>query len=136
MTAHNRKLTTLVFNLGGTEYQAQLSSWTLNNNTKDATVFYVFSPGDEFAEPADPDWSMDVTFYADWRQDGIADFLMAHNEEDVAFTLDHHPDLPGEHVRWTGTFHLKAPSVGGDIRTTEAIKTTLTCVGVPVYSHL
>lgn len=136
MTAHNRKLTHIIFSLDGTEYQAQVKTWTMNNNTDDATVFYVFQPGEEFAEPADPSWSLDVGFYADWRSDGIADFLMAHDEEDVDVVLDHHPDVPGEHVRWTGVIHLKAPNVGGDVRTTEEISTTLTFVGKPVYSRV
>lgn len=136
MTAHNRKLTKITFSLDGTEYQAQLKSWTLNNNTDDAAVFYVYEPGEEFAEAADPSWSMDISGYADWRSDGLADFLMAHDEEDVAFVLDHHPDIPGEHVRWAGTFHLKAPNVGGDVRTTEEVNTTLTCVGKPLYSRV
>lgn len=136
MTAHNRKLTRIIFSLDGIQYQAQVQSWTMNNNTDDAEVFYVFEPGEEFAEPADPSWSLDVTFYADWRSDGIADFLMAHDEEDVDLILDHHPGVPGEHVRWTGTIHLKAPNVGGDVRTTEQISTTLTFVGKPVYSRV
>lgn len=136
MTAHNRKLSKVTFSLDGIEYQAQLQSWTMNNNTDDASVFYVFEPGEEFAEAADPSWSLDCTFYADWRSDGIGDFLMAHDEEDVALVLDHHPDIPGEHVRWSGTIHLKAPSVGGDVRTTEQIQTTLTFVGKPAYERV
>lgn len=136
MTAHNRKLTKVTFSLDGTQYQAQLKSWTMNNNTDDAEVFYVYEPGEEFAEAADPAWSIDCSFYADWRSDGIADFLVAHDEEDVAFVLDHHPDIVGEHVRWTGTIHLKAPSFGGDVRTTEELNTTLTFVGKPVYSRV
>ena len=136
MTAHNRKLTKVTFTLDGTAYQAQLKSWTMNNNTDDATVFYVFEPGEEFAEPADPSWSLDCSFYADWRSDGISDFLMAHDEEDVALVLDHHPDITGEHVRWAGTIHLKAPNVGGDVRATEELSTTLTFVGKPVYSRV
>jgi hypothetical protein len=136
LTAHNRKLTTVTFSLDGTEYQAQLKSWTMNNNTDDATVFFVYSPGDEFAEPADPSWSLDVSFYADWRSGGVGDFLMAHDEEDVALVLDHHPDIPGEHVRWSGTIHLKAPNVGGDVRDTETIDTTLTFVGKPLYERI
>ena len=136
MTAHNRKLTQITFSLDGTEYQAQVKSWTLNNNTDDAEIFYVFEPGEEFAEAADASWSLDVTMYADWRAGGIGDFLMAHDETDVAVVLDHHPDIPGEHVRWSGTIHLKAPNVGGDVRTTEEIDTTLTFVGKPTYERI
>jgi len=136
VTAHNRKLTEVNLTLDGTDYSAQLKSMTLNNNTDDAEVFFVFQPGEEFAESADPSWSLDVSFYADWRAGGIGDFLMAHDETDVAVVLDHHPDIPGEHVRWSGTVHLKAPNIGGDVRTTEAIDTTLTFVGKPVYERI
>ena len=136
MTAHNRKLTQITFSLDGTEYQAQVKSWTLNNNTDDAEIFYVFEPGEEFAEEADASWSLDLTMYADWRAGGIGDFLMSHDETDVAVVLDHHPDIVGEHVRWSGTVHLKAPNVGGDVRTTEEIDTTLTFVGKPTYARI
>lgn len=136
MAAHNRKLKKITFDLDGTEYQKQISSWTLNNNTGDPEIFYVFEPGEEFAEAADDDWSLDVTFYADWTADGLSDFLMAHDNEDVPFTLDHHPDIPGEHVRWSGIVHIKAGGAGGDANATESTSTTFACVGKPVYSRV
>jgi hypothetical protein len=136
MAAVNRKLKRIVFNIDGTEYQKQVSSWTLNNNTDDPEIFYVFEPGEEFAESAADSWSLDVSFYADWTADGISDFMMAHDGEDVPFTLDHHPDLPGEHVRWTGILHVKAGGAGGDANATETQDTTFQLVGKPAYSRV
>jgi hypothetical protein len=95
VAAHNRKLTHVILTLDGTEFQSQLKSVTWNNNTDDATIFFVFEPGEEFAEAADPSWSLDVSFYADWRAGGIADFLYSHDEEDVAYVLDHLPHHGG-----------------------------------------
>lgn len=135
MTAHNRKLKTITFDLGGTEFQGQLNNWKMNNNTPDAEIFYVYAEGEEFAEDADAAWSLDMTFYSDWRSGGISDYLMSNDEEDVTFQLDHHPGFPAEHVRWTGTLHIKAPNVGGEVRTTETTEVTFQCVGKPLYSR-
>ena len=55
---------------------------------------------------------------------------------DVTFQLDHHPDIPSEHVRWTGTLHIKAGGAGGDANATESTSTTFACVGKPAYSRV
>lgn len=135
MTAHNRKLKVITLDVGGTAFEAQVASWTLTNATDDPTLVYVFAEGEEFAEDADPSYTLDVTFFADWRANGISDYLWSHDGQDVTFQLDHHPDIPAEHVRWTGTLHVKAPNVGGDVRTTEQTQVTFQCVGTPVYSR-
>lgn len=135
MTAHNRKLKVVTFDLGGTEYQAQVSTWNLENNTDDPAIVYVFAENEEFAEDADESYALSMTFFSDWRSAGISDFLWANDGTDRAFQLDHHPDIPAEHVRWAGTVRIKAPNVGGDVRTTEVTEVTLQCVGKPVYSR-
>lgn len=136
MTAHNRKLKVITFDLGGTEFQGQCNNWTLNNNTPDGDLFYVYAEGEEFREDADPDWSLTMTFYSDWRSGGISDYLQANDDSQVAFQLDHHPDVSGEHVRWTGNVKIKAPTVGGDVRATEVTTVTLQCVGKPDYERV
>ncbi|MHA6626885.1 hypothetical protein ACU61A_15730 [Pseudonocardia sichuanensis] len=134
--AHNRKLKQVTFDLGGTPFQVQLRNWTMNNGTADATIFHTYG-GDasSFAEDAEPAWSLACDFYADWRADGISDYLMVNDETDVTFQLDHHPDVVGEHVRWAGVLHIKAPNVGGEVRTTEITSVTFQCVGKPAYSR-
>ncbi len=77
-----------------------------------------------------------MTFYSDWRSGGISDYLQENDEVQVSFQLDHHPDIVGEHVRWTGDVKIKAPTVGGDVRTTETTAVTLQCVGKPEYERV
>jgi hypothetical protein len=48
----------LILDIGGTEFQAQLQSWTLNDNTDDPETFFVYEPGEEFVEQPDPAYSL------------------------------------------------------------------------------
>ncbi len=137
MTAHNRKLKVLTLDIGGTEFQVQLKEWTLNNGTGDGETFYTFGGDDEaFIEPAEGEYTLELTFYADWRSGGISDYLWENNEEQVSFQLDHHPDVAAEHVRWTGDVSIKAPTVGGEARVTEETPVTLKVVGTPTYARV
>jgi hypothetical protein len=119
-----------------TQFECQVRSWQILNNTEDGERHFTFCPDGEFREDADPDYALQFTFDSDWRAEGISDFLTAHDNEWVDFTLDHHPDIPGEHVRWTGRCKLRAPSVGGDARTQEVTEVTLPCEGKPVYERV
>ena len=132
---HNRKIKQIEFSLGSISFQCQVQTWQMQNNTEDGERQYTQCPDGEFREEADPDYALEATFFADWRSDGISDWLTAHNRELVAFQLDHHPDIVGEHVRWAGELYVRAPSVGGEVRTTETTEVTLQCKGEPVYSR-
>lgn len=129
MTANNRKLTHIILDIGGNEFQAQLQSWNLNDNTDDPETNFVFEPGEEFVEQPDPSYTLDCTFYADWRTAGVSKWMWQHRGESVPFTLTHHPDIPAEATVFSGTLLVKAPSVGGDIRTTEQSTVTFPVVG-------
>lgn len=133
---HHRKLKQIEFSIGSTAYQCQVQTWTLQNNTEDGERYYTQCPDGEFREEADPDYALELTFFSDWRSDGISDFLTAHDGELVTFQLDHHPDIPGEHVRWTGELYVKAPSVGGEARATETTEVTLQIKGKPTYARV
>lgn len=135
MPAHNRKLKLIEFAVGGTNFEAQISNWTLENNSEDGEKFYTFSPDGEFIEEAEPDYALTLTFFSDWRSGGLSDYLVANDGVDATFTLDHHPDIPAEHVTWTGTVRIKAPNVGGEARTTETQEVTLQCIGKPTYTR-
>lgn len=147
MGAHNRKLKYLMLGLGDSpdefEFACQVETWTLNNNTEDGEKRYSFcynaadpDPNDgEFREDAEPDWSLSLTLYADWRSNGISRYLTQHDGETVVFRLDHHPDIPAEHVTWDGSLKIKAPSVGGEPRTTEMTEVELVIIGKPVDSY-
>lgn len=135
MTSHNRRLKVITFGLGASNFECQIQSWMLNNDSKSGDYMYTYCPDGEFIEETDGEWSVDLTFFADWTAGGISDFLMANDQTDVTFQLDHHPDITGEHVRWTGTLHIMAPSTGGDVRTTETQKVTFKIIGIPVYTR-
>jgi hypothetical protein len=140
VTIHKRKLKLVEFTLGtdpdDLAFECQLSSWTINNNTEDGDKLYTLCPTGEDQEETDPDYSIDLTFFADWRSDGISDFLWQNDGATVALKLDHHPDISAEHVRWTGTVVIKAPSVGGEARENEVTETTLQFIGKPVYTRV
>lgn len=139
MTINNRKLKIITFTLGGNQFQCQLQSWTMNNGTEDGERFYTFCGGGsegEFREDAEPDYSLELTFFSDWKLNGVSDYLTANDQQTVAFQLDHHPDIPGEYVRWTGSVKIKAPSVGGEARTTEKTEVTLPVIGKPTYARV
>jgi hypothetical protein len=135
VTTHNRKLKVIEFVLLGVNFECQVASWKMNNNTDDGDKLFSFCgpSGGEFRSEATDDYSLDLTFYSDWRSAGISRFLTVHNGEDAAFKLDHHPDIPLEHVYWEGTVKLRAPNVGGDARATEMTETTLVVVGKPTF---
>lgn len=138
-TTNHRKLKLLTFMLGGNTFQCQLQNWQLINNTEDGERFYTFCGPDEtgeFREDAEPDWALQFNAFADWKLNGLSDYLTANDQVTVAFQLDHHVGIAGEQVRWTGSVKLKAPSVGGDARTTERTEITLPCIGKPTYARV
>lgn len=137
MTIHKRKIKLIEFSLG-TEpsdlaFECQVNTWNLNNNTEDGDKIYTLCPDGEDTEETDPDFTLDVTFFADWRSDGISDYLWKNDGQIVNFKLDHHPDIPTEHVSWSGQVKLKAPSVGGEARENEMTESTFVIIGTPAY---
>lgn len=136
MAAHNRRLKTITFSLGATQFECQLSSWVLQNNTEDGERMFTFCPDGEFREEADDDYALELKFFSDWRSAGISHFLVTNDQLNAAFVLDHLPGIVGEQVRWTGTVKVKAPNVGGEVRTTEVTEVTLQCIGKPVYTRI
>jgi hypothetical protein len=139
MAIHKRKMTLIEFSLGtdptDVAFECQVQSWSLNNNTEDGDKIYSLCPTGEDTEETDPDYTLDITAYADWRSDGFSDYLVQHDGETVAFRLDHHPDIPAEHVTWTGDLKVKAPNVGGEARETEMTEVTLVIIGTPTYTR-
>lgn len=141
MTVQTRKLKTLLLTLGGIQFRQRVSAWTLQNNTDDGDKLYVYADPDtdpdgaeaEFREITEPNWALQFTVFSDWTADGVSDYLMAHDGEVVAFQIDHHKDLAGEYVQIAGNLKIKAPNIGGDVRTTEAQQVTLQIIGKPSY---
>lgn len=139
MTIHKRKIKLIEFSLGtdpsDIAFECQVSSWLLNNNTEDGDKIYTLCPTGEDTEETDPDYTLDVTFFSDWRSDGISDFLWKNDGATIGFRLDHHPDIPAEHVSWSGQLKIKAPNVGGEARATETTEVTFVIIGKPVYAR-
>jgi hypothetical protein len=78
----------------------------------------------DFEEETDAEPTLAVTFFADWREDGISDFLWTNRGQVATVSITHHAGLVGEEVQFTGKVRLKAPPVGGEARTTEEQEVT------------
>lgn len=131
------RLKIVTFTLDNVDYSCQLNSWTVNNNTVDGVKTFTFCGApSEFRTETDDDWSLTMKYYSDWRSGGISDFLMQNTRAVATFVLDHHPDIVGQHVRWSGSCVIKAPSVGGDVRTIEETSVTLLILGIPTYARI
>lgn len=135
MSVHSRKVKLIEFSIGSVSFECQVKTWQMVNNTEDGERYYTLCPDGEFREDAEPDYALELEAFADWRSEGLSDWLTTHDGQRVAFQLDHHPDIAGEHVRWAGFLKVRAPSAGGDARTTEMTEVTLQVEGKPVYSR-
>ncbi|OLL69840.1 hypothetical protein Ae168Ps1_6397c [Pseudonocardia sp. Ae168_Ps1] len=135
MAVHQRKLKLIAFDIDGATYECQIKTWKLENNTDEGDKQYSFCSDGEFREDSDPDWSLQFEYYSDWRSGGLSDVLMLAQGRTVDFTIDHHPDIPDEHVRWSGRCTVKAPSIGGEVRTTETQEAEFPVIGQPAYSR-
>lgn len=153
MGAHNRRLKFLQLSVGeldspdeGDEigFGCQVESWQIQNNTPDGDkrFSYCYDPANsdeenliegEFREEAESDYVLTARLYSDWRSNGISTYAWQHNGETVNFRLDHHPNIAGEHVAWTGQVKIKAPNVGGDARTTEMSEISWVIIGEPTF---
>jgi hypothetical protein len=136
-----RRLKIITFTIGGTSFDAQITSWQVQPGIKTGDRVYTFNSAGEgqnsFVEETDGEPTLNLKFLADWTSGGISDYLTANSMATAAFVLDHHPDIVGEHVRWTGTVQLQAPDSGGDARATEMQEVTLPILGAaPVYTRV
>lgn len=136
MSVLQRRLKLVTFTLGATSFECQLNSWILDIGEQDGDRQYTFCPDGAFTEETDPDPTLQLKFFSDWRSGGVSDYLWVNRGLVVAYVLDHHPDIAAEHVRFSGNVRIKAPPVGGDARTTEISEVTLQCQEIPTYLHL
>jgi hypothetical protein len=134
VTVHNRRLKLITFTLGGVSFECQVKTWKLDPGEEDGERMYTYCADGEFEEETDPDPTLELSFFSDWRSGGISRYLTENGGQTVAFQIDHHPDIVGEHVRWTGQVRLKKPAVGGDARATEVTDITLKCIGEPEFT--
>jgi len=135
MAAHGRQIKQITLTLGVLSFECQVSSWTYDPGIPDGERFYTQCPDGVIVDEGIPEPTLQLSFFSDWRSDGISDFLSAHTGEDAEVELNHHPDIPAEHVVWTGLVRLKAPPVGGESRVIERTEVTLVCVGPLAYAR-
>lgn len=140
MTIHNRKLKTLTLRFGTApdeeEFQCQVKNWVLDPGDQEGEVLYSYcGPGTEgeAREEANPNATLQVDFYSDWRDNGVSKYLWRHRGEELAFRVDHHEDIPAEATSWSGTLKCIAPPVGGEARTTEMSSVTFPIIGEPEF---
>ncbi|MGA6164306.1 hypothetical protein [Amycolatopsis magusensis] len=136
MAIHQKRLKVIEFTIDGTSFECQVNSWSLDPGIEDGDRLYSFCPDGEAVEETDPEPTLEIKFFSDWRSGGISDYLWAHNGEVADFVLNHHPNIAGEHVKWTGQLYIKPGPVGGEARETEFTEVTFQCVGLPVYERV
>lgn len=136
MSVHQRRLKLLNLAIDSNSFECQLQSWKLDPGSKDGDRQYTYCPDGQFVEETDDEPSLELKFFADWRSAGVSDYFWANNGATVAFVLDHHPDIVGEHVRWSGNVLIKPPPVGDDARKTEMSEVKLQVVGEPTYERV
>lgn len=130
------KLKVITFTIDGDDYACQLTSWTLDPGIPDGDTVFTFCPDGEAVDEGEPNRTLQLNFLSDWSVTGISHILTSNSGAEVPFVLDHHPDIPTQHVRWTGVVKLKAPPVGGEARALERTEVTLKVVGEPDYEHV
>lgn len=137
---HYRRLKIISFTLGGVEYSTQVTSWKVSAGIKTGDRIYTFSSAGEghnvVIEETDGEPTLDIKFLSDWTSGGISDYLWNNNMVTAAFTLDHHPDIVGEHVQFSGQVQLQAPDTGDDARASEEQEVNLPILGaIPIYER-
>ena len=144
MSVHHSKIKQISFTLDADQegietplnFECQIQNWTLTPPQEDGARFYTQCPDGEFLEDVEPVWSLELNFFSDWTANGISDFLAANAGKLADFVLDHHPDVPEEHVTWDGVLKLKCPPIGGEARSTETQTVTFACIGEPAYARV
>lgn len=138
---HYKRLKIISFTLAGVEYSAQITSWKLATGDKIGNRIYTYNIAGEGSnsviEETDGEPSLDIKFLADWRVGGISDYLAANHNTIVAYTLDHHPDIVGEHIQFGGQIQIKMPETGDQARADEVQETTMPILGpVPTLTRM
>lgn len=128
MGMHQRRVKIIQFSLDALQFECQVKTWNLDPGVEDGDRIYTQCPDGVDVEETDDDPTLELELFADWRSSGVSTFLWENSGETVDFVLDHHPDIAGEHVRWTGTVKIKPPPAGGEARATEMSEVTLQIV--------
>lgn len=137
---HQRRLKAVQFALDGQSFECQLRNWNFDPGEQDGDRLYTFCPDETGAnqviEETDPEPELTLEFLSDWRVGGISDFLWQNRGQMASVSIVHHPGRPDERVQFSGQVLLKAPAVGGEVRTTEVQEVTMQVLFVePLYQR-
>jgi hypothetical protein len=117
--------------IGGVDYSTQITDWTMDPGVQDGAQVFTFSSAGEghnsIIEDTDGKPVLSLTWLSNWTSGGFDDYLWLNNNTTANFVLDHHPDIVGEHVQWTGQLKIVATPVGGKARDTETTTQKFQC---------
>ncbi|HET6291018.1 MAG TPA: hypothetical protein VFG15_30275 [Amycolatopsis sp.] len=130
MSVHKKRLKLITLSIGSNSLECQVNSWKLDPGVKDGDRKYTFCPDGEFVEETDAEASLELKLFSDWRSAGFSTFLWNNPNTEATFVLDHHPDDPDSHVRFSGKVLIQPAPVGGDARETEMTEVTLQAFNV------
>lgn len=137
MTAYNKRLKDLTLSIGAIAIECQVTDFKINPPQNVGDLVYTYCLDGSFREEVDDDdWTLDLKWVTDWRTGSLNRYLWANQGATAAFTLQLHPSTVGSKVQWAGSILVRAPAVGGEVRTTEMSEMTFTGVGalpVPTY---
>jgi pterin-4a-carbinolamine dehydratase len=138
---HQRRNKIISFTLAGVEFSTQITSWKVSAGIKTGNRVYTYSSAGEghntFVEETDGQPTLQIKFLDDWRISQISDYIWANSMQVAAFTIDHHPDIVGEHVQVSGSVQVQAHDIGSDSRLTEMADVTWPIMGpLPTYTRI
>lgn len=136
MSVHHRKVKLIQFSLLTTNFECQIQNYTLDPGIAEGERQFTLCPDGSFIEEPEPEGTLELTLFNDWRSGGISDFMWQNKGQEANFTLDLHPDIPDEHVQFTGRVRLAPPPVTGEARTTETTEMSLQLLDIPTYTRV
>lgn len=128
-----RKRITLMVN--GVAHETQVTTARVVNNTEDGEVLYTYAPDGEVREEADPNYALELTYFANWTVTGISWLLSQLDGQTVDFSFTDYPDDPAWTVTREGQVKIKEPSLGGQVRTNDIQELTLPIIGKPTLTR-
>lgn len=139
MPTHHRKLgkNSLRLAIGAVNFECQVQTWNYDHGIGEGERMYSFCPADGgFIEEPAPEPTLEVTFYSDWRSNGITDFLFKNAGSTADFTIDVHPDRASEHVQLSGQLRIAPAPIGGEAQTTETLEVTFQVLEPATYTRV
>jgi hypothetical protein len=134
---HQRRITTISLSVDGTDFSTQIQTFNFDPGVKVGTQQFTLSSAGEghnaFYEDTDPEATLEIKGYEDWRSDGLSDFIYSNVNAVVDFVLEQNPDVSAEHTLISGSLKIIPHVTGGDARTTAMLDATFPVF--PGYSY-